>query len=650
MKKIISYALILLMTLGMLCVPSFESYAASLSVSVSSSSVKIGDEVKVTITAPSGVTASVAVERSNDILEYSTATGTHNPAGGVVTTTLGEPFPNSITITYKAKTSGTVQITAKVTKAGDSITEAPVELGNATTTITVANQTTDPGNGGGGTTEPQKSADNTLSSLKLSSGTLSPSFKKNTTNYTSTVGYDVSKVVVTAKANHSKAVVESVTGNGTVNLNVGDNTIKVVVRAENGVKKTYTIVVTRKAQETTTPPTSESESQSEQPVVNEMLQWNGEQLQAVEEIPTDKSPASFESTLLVVNGQQMQGLSFEKGDLKVLYLNNTNNAGSLYVYDEVQQTIYPFIKLTSEKSYVMVLLPDEQNAPAPEGFESCTFSIEGKGIVNAYQLKEKAQSGNEELEDSTMTWNPFAPETFYAAEPKASEFYLIYCMNDDGEKSWYMYDSVEETFQRYLATAPSVQVEGDDNDLDSKYAALQKELNTAKMTQYIIVAIAAAVIFILIVVIIVIVVRNRNKNEDFFEGYEDEDEYEEDEEDTEAEECVEEVETIEEVETTEEVETIEEVEEDDDEIEIEFYEMESAPVVEAAEEVYVDTIAEPEVEEQKPVVKAEPVSKKEETKEIEEIKIERRPRVADPTSILSSTKEDDDDLEFIDFE
>ena len=78
--------------------------------------------------------------------------------------------------------------------------------------------------------------------------------------------------------------------------------------------------------------------------------------------------------------------------------------------------------------------------------------------------------------------------------------------------------------------------------------------------------------------------------------------------------------------------------------------MESAPVVEAAEEVYVDTIAEPEVEEQKPVVKAEPVSKKEETKEIEEIKIERRPRVADPTSILTSTKEDDDDLEFIDFE
>ena len=37
---------------------------------------------------------------------------------------------------------------------------------------------------------------------------------------------------------------ESVTGNGTVNLKVGENTITVVVRAENGVKKTVVTTVT----------------------------------------------------------------------------------------------------------------------------------------------------------------------------------------------------------------------------------------------------------------------------------------------------------------------------------------------------------------------------------------------------------------------
>lgn len=663
----------------LLCIaPTEQFYANTLTVSGVPSSVKIGDEFKVNITCPRGVSAKIEVTYDASVISYVSGDNANGGNGLVYVTggSWGEDVAKTNTLTFKAIGAGSTSIKISSNDATD-IEGNTISLGGTSATVKVENQATVKPD------EPQKSDDNSLSSLSLSSGTLSPSFKKNTTKYTATVGYDVSKVVVTAKVKEP-AVVESVTGNGTVNLKVGENTIKVVVRAENGVTKTYTIVVTRKAQETTTPPTSESESQSEseQPVVNEMLQWNGEQLQAVEEIPADKIPASFESTLLVVNGQQMQGLSFANGDLKVLYLNNTNNAGSLYVYDEVQQTIYPFIKLTSEKSYVMVLLPDEQNAPAPEGFESCTLSIEGKGLVSAYQLKETTPAGTEELEDSTMSWNLFAPTTVYAAEPKANDFYLIYCMNDAGEKNWYMYDSVEETFQRYLATTPSVQVDGNDSDLDSKVAALQKELNTAKMTQYIIVAIAAAVIFTLVVVIIVMAVRNRNKDEDFFEGYEDEDDEEYDEEDDEEyEEEVEEVETTEEiaevVETTEEEEVIEE----DDEIEIEFYEMEASPAEETVEEVYVDTMVESEAEEdddeieiefyemeeaivaeavevekkaeeQKPVVEAEPVVETEPAvkEEVEEIRIERRPRVTDPTSILSSVKEDDDDLEFIDFE
>ena len=685
MKKALSI-ICSIMILVMCLIPTQEFYANTLTVSGVPSSVNIGDEFKVNITCPKGVSAYLAVEYDPKIVSFVSGDNTNGGNGLVYVTggSWGEDVAKTNTLTFKAIGEGTTSIKITSNDATD-VEGNTIAISGTSATVTVANQAAVKPE------EPQKSSDNTLSSLKLSSGTLSPSFKKNTTKYTATVGYDVSKVVVTAKANHSKAVVESVTGNGTVNLKVGENTIQIVVRAENGVKKTYTVVVTRKAQETTTPPETESETQSEseQPIVNEMLQWNGEQLQAVEEIPADKIPASFESTLLVVNGQQMPGLSFDKGDLKVLYLNNTNNAGSLYVYDEAQQTIYPFIKLTSEKSYVMVLLPDEQNAPAPEGFESCTFSIEGKGLVSAYQLKENAPAGTEELEDATMSFNLFAPETFYAAEPKASDFYLIYCMNDDGEKGWYMYDSVEETFQRYIATAPSVPVEGDDSELDSELAALQKELNTAKMTQYIIVAIAAAVILILVIVIIVIVVRNRNKEDDFFEGYEDEedDEYDEEEYDEEDDEEVdEEGEIVEEVDATEPIEQVEEniaeeVAEDDDEIEIEFYEMEETAEVETATEAYVDTMIEPEAEEddgeieiefyemeetpatetvetgeeveeevegQPSIVKSEPVVKKEE--KFEDIKIERRPRVADPTSILSSRKEDDDDLEFIDFE
>lgn len=531
MKKALSSLMIFAMLIMALVVPTevFHAYEANLSVGVSSSSVKIGDTVTVTIKVPGAVSGPVSLYFPTDVMEYVSASTEASVTGGTVQVSIGKggrAASDTVTVKLKAKTSGTANI--QVSSSGDIYDFDSLEavtLKGASATVTVENQASAPeGNGGGGSADSQQSADNSLSSLKLSAGSLSPGFKPNTTKYTASVDYSVTSVVVSAKTSNAKAVIESVTGDGTVSLDVGKNTIEVVVRAENGVKAKYTIVVTRKTEAESAPQPSESES--EEPVVNEMLQWNGEQLQATKEIPKESIPVDFEETSLVVNGQQMPGLSFGKGELKLVYLNNTNGAGSLYVYDEEQQTIYPFIKLESEKSYVMVLLPNEQKESAPEGFESCTFSIEGKGLVSAYQLKDENSGSEEEtesLEDSTSAWNIFGAETFFAAEPKVSEFYLIYCMNDAGEKGWYMYDSVEETFQRYLVIAPSVEA-GADVDLESENAKLQKELNAAKTTQYIIIAIAAAVVIILVVVLVVVILKNRPK-EDFFEEYDDEDDY-----------------------------------------------------------------------------------------------------------------------------
>ena len=620
-------------------VPSEQFYANSLTISGVPSNVKIGDEFKLNITCPKGISAKITVEYDSKVISYVSGDNASGGNGLVIVTggSWGEDIVKTNTITFKAIGAGKTTIKVSTDDATD-IEGNIISLSGTSTTVTVDNQATD------NPTEPQKSADNSLSSLKLSNATLSPSFKKSTTKYTATVAYDVTKVVVSAKTSNNKAVIESVTDDGTVNLKVGENTIKIVVRAENGVKATYTIVVTRKAQESTpvtppevdTPPTSEITP----PEVNEMLQWNGEQLQPVETIPQESIPANFESTLLVVNGQQLQGLTFTKGDLKVLYLNNTNGAGSLYVYDEAQQTIYPFIKLISEKGHVIVLLPDEQNAPAPEGFENCTFSIEGKGLVSAYQLKEDIASEESEV--------------------NIRDFYLVYCMNDAGEKGWYMYDSIEGTYQRYIPIVPSVQTGSDDvvdTDLESKYTALEKELNTAKMTQYIILAIAAAVIFILLIVIIVLAVKGRKKKDDSFE-----DEKANQNEESENQE-IRDAAVAEEILAIEEALVMEKTldkEEEEDEFEIEFYEIEEQieePVEEP--EIPVDNQEEVEVKDEPEFLDLENAildAIQEAQKEVEpeqepEIKIVRKPKATDLTSKLSSEKEaDDDDLVFIDFD
>lgn len=94
---------------------------------------------------------------------------------------------------------------------------------------------------------------NTLSSLEISDGQLTPAFAVGTSSYTVSVSNLVSEITVTPTTTDSKA---SVTVNGigvasgstsaAVALDVGDNIIRVVVTAEDGTTtKTYTITVSK---------------------------------------------------------------------------------------------------------------------------------------------------------------------------------------------------------------------------------------------------------------------------------------------------------------------------------------------------------------------------------------------------------------------
>ncbi len=90
-----------------------------------------------------------------------------------------------------------------------------------------------------------RNTSNYLSSLSLSKGSLSPKFNKNTLKYTASVDYDVTSVTINATKANKTASFQSGNGPRTVNLNEGNNTFKIVVRAENGDLRTYEIVITR---------------------------------------------------------------------------------------------------------------------------------------------------------------------------------------------------------------------------------------------------------------------------------------------------------------------------------------------------------------------------------------------------------------------
>jgi len=129
----------------------------------------------------------------------------------------------TISVNVKTVGAGTTSITVNVNAA--TFDEEPI---NKTYTINV-------------TVKPPKSKNNNLSNLTVG-GSLVSGFSSNKTSY------DLGEVTSTsinigATAEDSKS---SVSGTGTKNLNYGKNTFNVVVTAENGSKKTYTITITKK--------------------------------------------------------------------------------------------------------------------------------------------------------------------------------------------------------------------------------------------------------------------------------------------------------------------------------------------------------------------------------------------------------------------
>ena len=105
------------------------------------------------------------------------------------------------------------------------------------------------------------SNDATLSGLTLADSNasaiaLTPAFASATTNYTATVAGNIDAVTLTAAKNHSGATVQFIepdgttttAGTATVSLAVGENLVKVMVTAEDGVTaQIYMVIVTRAA-------------------------------------------------------------------------------------------------------------------------------------------------------------------------------------------------------------------------------------------------------------------------------------------------------------------------------------------------------------------------------------------------------------------
>ena len=482
MKKLFGCILSLVVAVMLVFTPAEHVYAQGLGLSVSSSSIAVGKTVKVTVSMPSGYFGTVVISSSDEgVLS--------NGGDGVANIGDAAGYPTSQSFSFTAKAAGSCTIKAYCTVVGDAEgNDAGGIITGASTKVTVtsassnndSNSNKDNNDNSGSNTgndsnankdnenkEEKKSSNASLGSLVISAGTLSPEFSAATKDYTATVDYSCSSLAVTANPADSKASVTSVTGNDS--LEVGENTVSVVVTAEDGSTSTYNIVVTRRAEDD--PENADKQDNWKK------FDINGTEWTMVNDIPEDVVPEGFEHSKTVIDGLEYNTLHGTFGDITLVYLQSESGNG-LFVYDAAQNAAYEFVRINSESHFIVVLLPKVDDVP--DGYNEVSLSIEGKGVVTAYQTKV------EKTDDQTK------------------DFYLVYAMNDNGESGWYTYDSVDGTYMRTKLSTPTVAQ--DEND------TTKSELVPGIANKYLVLAaILVLIIIILALLLLVVIVKNKKR-------------------------------------------------------------------------------------------------------------------------------------------
>lgn len=402
-KKLLAFICILIVSTAM--IPAYYAKADETArISIGSASGTVGDTVTVTLTVSASNSidaAAIPVSYDNSVIK---PVGSGN--SGIVSFALLDAAAygatESISMKFEIIAAGTTTLSvagdAKVSVNGERAAIQSSSSGTVTGKAPVS-----------------YSSDNTLSSLQISPGTLSPAFSPEITTYNASVDSDVEELVVSAVANDSNAKV-SVSGR---KMDPGRNTTTITVTAEDGSVKKYIIYTTRAAgnneQETQTEAETQTEVQTEQ-TDNIQVTIDKVQYTVIQDYSEHELPEGYEETEIDYNGGKIIAGKGLKTGLILMYLESDNGEGGFYVYDETTKTFSPY-NTVDEPQVTFVVLPIPDSVNKPDGYTLTRFTMNGKEV--------------DVLIDADR------------------QYCLFYGVSSSGEKGWFSYRISDATIQAY---------------------------------------------------------------------------------------------------------------------------------------------------------------------------------------------------------
>ena len=372
MNKIIKYicTIILITLVGINNVYASSNYRISLS----ASSITKGNSVSLYI-------------KGNELTGGFTISSS-NTSVATVSSSTAWVENNTITITISALNSGSTTITVSPTTVSDDDGK-DLNLSSKTLTLTV--------------TEPakpkqyepvKKSSDATLKSLEIEKVILDKEFKSSVLEYKAEVDAGTEKVTIKAEPNDKKA---NISGTGEVTVKEGANKLEVIVAAEDGTTKTYTIVLTVKEYE---------------PIIVKIGDIEYNVIRKKDELPEVEL---FEEKKITIKENEVDGYYNDKLKIYLIGLKDKNGNIGVYIYEPEDNTYkeYKWITIGGITIYI------EEPKTKLKNFHKYTETIKNSK-VDIYKINKKDNTG------------------------------LIYGINvATGNKSYYIYDKEEETLARY---------------------------------------------------------------------------------------------------------------------------------------------------------------------------------------------------------
>lgn len=483
-KRVIGIILSLLMVIAFL--PSFltekvmASASGSGSISIDQGTVVAGNTVTVTVSVSASntlVDAEFTMYYDASLFDFVSTTGpaaTNVPSGAI-------PFQHdassqssqlNFTVIFRAK--GVGQGTFSIGETAFAVTDpdayygiSPADISFNSVSCSVLREGSD---------------DATLSSLSVAGASLSPAFAKWTQDYVCYVSNAVTAVNISAVASQGGRV--DISGNPG-SLNVGSNYVTVTSYAPNGKAMKYNINVYR-LEPPTEPPTEAPTEPPTEPAPDVKVTVDGKNFELNSGYPDDIIPEGYTARMVEYKGNEVRAVVNGETGMTLVYLVDGNGDGAFYTYDTSDQSFYRYIVLPADKQTFILANP----AKAEDTPAGCK---EGK-----------------------MTIREVADIPVLISEEN-KEFVYFYAINGKGEKGWYCYDTLEDTFQRVnIPKAAEAVTETETYDvvigsLNGDIDNLNKENGKLKSTRNIIAVSGGVLLAVAIVIIIVMAAHKAEK-------------------------------------------------------------------------------------------------------------------------------------------